>query len=128
MGKKLVAVFSLAVLLALLSGCVVQSQPTSGTGNMVRMGPDNFFTTSITIKKGQSIIFSDDQATGTTHILVIGQQGAPKAEDGAPDFGTNGIMTNPGDNKSSPPFMTPGIYHVTCTIHPQMNLTITVTA
>jgi plastocyanin len=128
--KKLVAVFSLVLLLGLLTGCVVQSAPTGAAGNTVKMGPNNYITgNSITIKKGETITFIDDQATGSPHILVIGMNGAPQSEAGAPDFGANGISFSPGDSKVSPAWMTPGTYHVTCTIHPTtMNLTVTVTA
>jgi plastocyanin len=131
MVKKLVAVVPLVVLLTLLAGCVVQSAPTSsGGGNTVAMGATTYTSgDSITIKKGQSITFTDDKSTGTVHILVIGENGTPKSEDGAPDFGANGVTFNPGDSKSIGPWMTPGTYHVTCTVHPTtMNLTVTVAA
>lgn len=130
MVKKFVAMVPLVLLLSLLAGCVVQSSATGGTGgNTVKMGPNNYITgNSITIKKGETITFVDDQATGSPHILVIGTNGAVQSEAGAPDFGTNGISFNPGDSKASPAWMTPGTYHVTCTIHPTtMNLTVTVT-
>jgi plastocyanin len=139
MVKKLVAVFPLVLLIGLLSGCVVQSAPTGGAGNTVRMGPNNYIAGvtggggsnpySITIKKGQTITFVDDQATGSPHILVIGTDGTAKSEANAPDFGANGMSFQPGDSKTTPPWSTPGTYHVTCTIHPTtMNLTVTVTA
>jgi plastocyanin len=127
--KKIVAVFAVALLMALLSGCVVQSTPSKPAGNTVKMGPNNFASgDSITIKKGDTITFVDDPATGTPHILVIGTNGSPEKEDGAPDFGANGISFSPGDSKASPTWDTPGTYHVTCTLHPTtMNLVVTVT-
>lgn len=126
--KKIVAVFALVLLLAMLSGCVVQSAPIK-EGNTVTMGPNNFASgDSITIKTGQTITFQDDAATGTPHILVIGMNGNAEKETGAPDFGAGGITFNPGDSKPSPTWDTPGTYHVTCTLHPTtMNLTVTVT-
>src|SRR5690348_12800376 len=130
MAKKLVVVLPLVLLLSLLVGCKVQSAPTAAGGNTVVMGATTYTSgDSITIKKGDTITFQDDKTTGSTHILVIGQNGTAKAEAGAPDFGSNGMTFNPGDSKASPPWMTPGTYHVTCTIHPTtMNLTVTVTA
>lgn len=128
MMKRLAALFSLALLMTLLTGCVVQSQPGSGNNNTVTMGPDNFLRTSITLKVGQKITFVDDKATGTRHILVIGTNGQSQKEDGAPDFGSDGITTNAGDSVDSPAWETPGVYHVTCIIHPPMNLTVTVTS
>ena len=130
MVKKLVAVFALVVLCGSLAGCVVQSQPVKA-GNQVTMGPNNYISgDTITIKKGQTITFVDDKSTGTTHILVIGTNGAPKAEDGAPDFkGSGGVTFQPGDSWVSPPWNTVGTFDVTCTIHPTtMNLKVTVTA
>jgi plastocyanin len=130
MVKKFVALFPLVLLMSLLAGCVVQSAPTGSGGNTVTMGPNNYITgNTITLKKGQTITFVDDKATGSMHILVIGTDGTAKADPKAPDFGANGITFQPGDSKASPPWMNPGTYHVTCTIHPTtMNLTVTVTA
>jgi|SRR5579859_6156868 len=130
MVRKLVALCSLVVLMSLLAGCVVQSKPASAS-NTVTMGPNNFASgESITVKKGQSLTFVDDKATGSLHILVIGAQGQAKDEAGAPDFkGSTGITFQPGQSWTSPPWMTPGTYDVTCTVHPQtMNLKVTVTA
>ena len=129
MGKKLVAVFALVVLMGLMTGCVVQSQPVKA-GNQVTMGPNNYTSgDTITIKKGQTITFVDDKNTGTAHILVIGVNGAPKAEAGAPDFGASGKSFQAGDSWVSPPWTTEGTFDVTCTIHPTtMNLKVTVTA
>lgn len=130
MAKKLVVVLPLVLLLSLLASCKVQSAPTAAGGNTVVMGASTYTSgDTITIKKGDMIIFQDDKSTGTTHILVIGQNGTAKPEAGAPDFGANGATFNPGDSKSIGPWTTPGTYHVTCTIHPTtMNLTVTVTA
>ena len=129
MVKKLVAVFLLVGLLSLLAGCVVQSAPSGGGGNTVEMGATTYTSgSSITIKKGQTITFTDNKSNGTLHILVVGENGTAQNEAGAPDFGANGMTFNPGDSKATPPWMTPGTYHVTCTVHPTtMNLTVTVT-
>ncbi len=138
MVKKLVAVCALVVLMSLLAGCVVQSKP-AGSGNTVTMGPNNYIggvsgaggnsTYTLTIKKGQTIVFTDDKNTGSMHILVIGANGQAKSEPGAPDFGANGQTFQPGQTWTSPPWMMPGTYDVSCTVHPQtMNLKVTVTS
>ena len=142
MVKKRVAVFALIALLSLLAGCVVQSAPAAAA-NTITMGPNNYIggvgggsscgtstnPCTITIKKGQTITFTDDKNTGTPHILVIGMSGTPKNEAGAPDFnGSTGTSFQPGGPSwTSPPWNTPGMYDVSCTIHPAtMNLKVTV--
>jgi plastocyanin len=128
MVKKLVAAFFVAALLMTLAGCVVQSAPAAA-GNTITMGATTYNQTSITIKKGQTITFVDDKATGSMHILVIGVNGAAKPEAGAPDFnGSTGITFQPGQSWTSKPWDTPGVYDVTCIVHPlTMNLKVTVT-
>ncbi len=144
MVKKLVAVFSLVLLVGLFAGCQVQSAPTSqGSGNTVTLGPNNYIggvgggsscggsgsPCTITIKKGQTLTFVDDKSTGTPHIMVIGSGGTAKKEAGAPDFGSSGISLQPGESKSTPPWNTPGTYDVSCSVHPTtMDLKVTVTA
>ena len=127
--KRIPLPLLLALVLVLLIGCQVQSQTGTPIGTTITMGPNTFDRTSMTIKQGQSITFVDDKATGSVHLLVIGTQGMVQPEAGAPDFhGTTGIMFQPGQRWTSPPWMTPGTYHVTCTIHPTtMNLAVTVT-
>jgi plastocyanin len=119
----------LALIIVLLAGCKVQSAATPASGNTVTMGPNNFEQASITIKQGQTITFVDDKATGSLHILVIGKEGQAQSEPGAPDFkGTTGVSVEPGQSWTSPPWNTPGTYHVTCTVHPTtMNMIVTVT-
>jgi plastocyanin len=127
--KKVVAVFALALLVAMLSGCVVQSSPSKPAGNTVTMGVNNFSSgDAITIKVGDTITFLTESG-GTTHILVIGTQGSAETEAGAPSFnGSTGIQVDPGKSWVSPPWTTPGTYHVTCVVHPTtMNMTVTVT-
>lgn len=144
MVKKFVALVPLVLLMSLLAGCVVQSAPTgSGGGNTATLGPNNYIggvsggsscgssstPCTITIKKGQSLTFTDDKSTGSPHIMVIGKDGTAKAEAGAPDFGSPGISLQPGASKSTPPWNTVGTFDVSCSIHPTtMNLKVTVTA
>lgn len=128
--KRIVLLFALALLVLSLGAC----KSGSSTGNngaqnpTVTMDATTFQNATITISKGETITFTDDATTGTPHILVIGKDGAPDDEDGAPDFGgTTGKSFQPGDSWTSPPWNTAGTYHVTCTIHPTtMTLTVIV--
>lgn len=127
-----IALFALAI--SMLAAC--GSSNTGGGGgngsnnpNTITMGATTFSTDSISITKGSTITFVDSQSNGAQHILVIGKQGTPDTEAGAPDFGgTTGHTFQPGQSWTSPAWSTAGTYHVTCTIHPTtMNLTVTVT-
>jgi plastocyanin len=103
------------------------AKATTNNPHAVEMLLSSFDKTSITIPKGSTIAFVDDSNTGGLHILVIGQNGLPQSENGAPDFGgSSGKRINPGDVWTSPPWTKPGVYHVACKIHPAMNLTVTV--
>lgn len=128
--KRSLLLLVLALLVLSLAAC----KSASNTGNSapqnptVMMDATTFQSTTITISKGQTITFTDDATTGTPHILVIGKDGSPNDENGAPDFdGTTGKSFQPGDSWTSPPWNTPGTYYVTCTIHPTtMTLTVIV--
>jgi plastocyanin len=125
----MVVISLLGILFILLAGSQMQRAPAQPAGPVITMGPNNFEQTHITIKQGQTITFVDDKATGSEHILVLGKKGVAQPEAGAPTFkGATGITTQPGQQWTSSPWMTPGTYYVTCTIHPTtMNLTVIVT-
>jgi plastocyanin len=90
------------------------------------MGATNFVQHSITIRKGQEVNLVDDASS--THIITNGSWvngvAKPKKEPGAPSVNQTYI-----GNDSAPigPFNSPGTYHLYCTIHQNMNLTVIVT-
>lgn len=101
----------------------------ASSATTISMGGSSFTAgTSITVKAGQAVTFDDPNDGGGIHNLVTGTKGTFKAEAGAPsEFASqSGINFNPGDNKMIT-FSTPGTYDITCTIHPSMQATITVT-
>ena len=136
--KKLALVALIGVLCSiLLAACGSSSNSgnggnTSNSGNScdpthVTMTANTYCEDTITITKGSTITFIDDKNSGTEHILVIGKNGSAAAEQGAPDFGSNGKTFQAGDSWTTAAWNTTGTFHVTCTIHPTtMNLTITV--
>lgn len=91
------------------------------------MGLDTFDKTSVTITGGHDIIFKDSQ-NGNVHNLCIGDNGQCMQNAKGPSVLTRngGLTFQPGDSHTIT-WSTGGTYHVTCTIHPQMNLTVTVT-
>ena len=81
---------------------------------------------NVTIKAGQSVTFDDTK--GGPHNLVTGSGGSFTAEPGAPaQFGSSGLLFAGGDSQTVA-FMTAGVYHITCSYHPAMQATVTVTA
>lgn len=85
--------------------------------------------TSVTIKAGQAVLFDDPASGGGTHILVIGHNGQFSSMSGAPsEFNSaSGTAFSPGDQKTVT-FPNAGTFPITCTIHPSMQVTVTVTA
>lgn len=116
---------------AILLGLLAQPAPaavatTTGTGGTpsVHMGIGSFAQPSITIAKGSKLLLIDDGSY--THILANGswQGGQPKAgtEAGAPSVKQ---QISSGSTQIGP-FTTAGTYHIYCTVHQGMNLTIIV--
>jgi len=104
----------------------------AGTGsnyngpNTVHMADASFTQDSITIKKGSKLTLVSD--TAQTHVITNGSWDSngnpqPKVEPGAPAFTANFQDNNP---QSFGPYNTAGTYHLYCTIHPSMNLTVVV--
>jgi plastocyanin len=141
MSKMRIKHFTLALIIAalgsvMLASCIRPGTPianngatptTSGGGTpTVHLTSTNFAVSSITIPKGSMLKLVDD--VDVVHILkngswVNGNQ-VPKKEAGAP---TVNVTFNGNDTHEIGPFNTPGTYHIFCTVHPNMNLTITVT-
>lgn len=102
------------------------SSGTSGGGTTVHLGQTNFLVSSITISKGSKLTLIDDASV--PHIIKNGSwvNGAQQArkEPGAP--AVNLTFNSSGESHDIGPFTTAGTYHIFCTIHLNMNLTIIV--
>ncbi|HYL43857.1 MAG TPA: plastocyanin/azurin family copper-binding protein [Ktedonobacteraceae bacterium] len=100
---------------------------TTATGGepTVHMGISSFLPASITVPKGSKLLLVDDGSF--THILVNGswQNGTPKSatESGAPSV--NNVQVSSGSIEIGP-FTTAGTYHIYCSVHVGMTLTIVV--
>lgn len=130
--KKIWGVF---VLIALLSMLVVACGGGGGTtggggthgGNTVNLDASSFSPASIPIQKGQSVTLSNQ--SGVLHIIANGSWNSsnvaePKTEPGAPVVSNKTV--NNGETYTIGPFDTAGTYHYYCSVHPGMNLTVTV--
>jgi plastocyanin len=125
----LLTIFTLAITTILLVACGGSANTTSNNPNTIRTEGATFAASSISIKKGSTMAFLDDPNNGALHYLIIGQNGQEAPQRGAPDFGgLAGHKIEGGDVWTTPPWNTAGVYHVTCTVHPAMNLTVTVTS
>jgi plastocyanin len=94
----------------------------------VEMATSTFVQSSCTVKAGDAVKFVDPSGTGNLHILCFGQhQQCTPNPDGPAELNVSGGVTfNAGDPPKSFTFTKPGTYHVTCTIHPAMDMVVTV--
>ena len=138
---RLVPAF-LRPLLTVLSGVVVgmsivalivaanpQASATNSTTTgepTVHMAGANFAQNVVLVPKGSTLLLVND--TNVEHILQNGSwtssgTAVPAAEPGAPVLHT---LDSKGGSLEIGPFTTAGIFHIYCTIHRGMNLTIVV--
>jgi plastocyanin len=130
--KKFALLFGLWSLAATLLTACGGSAGSCGSGSSggstptVHMCGNNFVQTSITISKGQSLTLVDDASS--THIIANGNwvngSAQPKQESGAPVV--NNLQFNGNDSKTIGPFNTADTFHLYCTVHQGMNLTVIV--
>ena len=109
----------------LLAACAIVDTSTTATGPSVHMSGTNFLQSSITIHKGDMLNLVDDAAS--THIITngswVGSSQKPAKESGAPSVNQT---YNGNDSAAVGPFTTAGTFHLYCTVHPGMNLTVVV--
>jgi len=120
--SRTIAALALLSLLALAACGQRASAP-----NEVSMTASDFSPTTVTIKTGQAVHFTDPAGVGAMHIVCLGSDGncdttaqGPQALEG------DGFTLNAGDSPKDVTFTTPGTYKITCSLHPSMNLTVTV--
>ena len=124
LGGFIVGAFVVSLLVA------ATSQPSTGTASVngtpaVHLGVSNFAQSTVTISKGSKLMLIDDGQF--LHILQNGSwvnnTPHPATEPGAP--AVENLKVN-GNSVEIGPFSTAGTFHLYCTIHPGMNLTIVV--
>jgi Copper binding proteins, plastocyanin/azurin family. len=90
------------------------------------MGHESFGRTSITIPRGGTVTFVNNSAF--LHIVGPGRDGRVTDVVGAPAMGSRGLhMFQSGDRYTTATWNTPGSYAVTCSLHPDMTMRVTVT-
>jgi len=91
------------------------------------MGITTFLQPSVTISKGSSLNLIDDVAV--LHLISNGSWvngvAQPATEPGAPTV-SNVQFNTAGQSMTLGPFNTAGTYHLYCSVHQNMNLTVIV--
>lgn len=131
MKKLFMAFVFVCMITVLLAACGGSSSSTSGTGSSssatVHMGQTNFVQSSVTISKGSTLTLVDD--VSSVHIIANGQWvngvAQPKQEPGAPKV-SNVQFSTAGQSQTIGPFNTAGTFHIYCSVHLNMNLTVIV--
>ncbi|HEX6542891.1 MAG TPA: plastocyanin/azurin family copper-binding protein [Ktedonobacterales bacterium] len=120
----------LAVVLA-LGACAQNSGKAGGNGESyappdVTMNQTDFDHNTLTIPAGTTVKFINP-ASASMHILCVGTSATCDGSASGPSALTGGssLQTAPGETKEVT-FDKPGTYKIACTLHPMMNLTITV--
>lgn len=101
------------------------TSPTSAAAATISMASSSFSgNTAVTIKAGQAVNF----VSGGFHNLVIGTHGQFQGVQGAPsDLNSrSGVSLSAGDSMAIT-FANAGTFPITCTFHPSMQATVTVT-
>lgn len=128
-GALLLPLFLILMLAMIACGKSVGTTGNPGGGppaNQVSMDATDFVNTTVTIKAGSSVHFDDPSDSGGTHIICAGANGQCSNDANAPkDLQGTGFQIDAGQTKDVT-FPTAGTYKITCSIHPDMNLTVTV--
>lgn len=128
--KKFIAIFvalSLFTILTAASCSGAGGGGSTGTGTSVHMGETTFTQSSVTISKGSSLTLIND--VPVTHIISNGSWAdnvaKPAIEPNAPTV-SNLQFNSAGQSMTVGPFNTVGTYHLYCSVHLNMNLTVIV--
>jgi len=126
--KKFIAIFvALSLFTILTAASCSGSGGDGGTGTSVHMGETTFTQPSVTISKGSSLNLIDD--VPVVHIISngswAGNVAKPATEPDAPTV-SNLQFNSAGQSMTVGPFNTVGTYHLYCSVHLNMNLTVIV--
>jgi plastocyanin len=125
MNKKLLfGLLSFALLTVLLGACKIIDASTLPKATAVQMGSSNFIQQDVTIKKGESINLVNGPSSN--HVISNGQwvNGAADTKKEADAPAVSSVNVAASASLPVGPFVAAGDYHLYCTIHPGMNLTV----
>jgi len=102
---------------------VAARQAPPGTIGMTHEG---FSTKTVTIHRGQTLTFVN--SSGFLHVIGPGDDGRLASEPNSPQLTADGaFLSEQNQTFTTGPWNVPGTYHLTCSLHPEMNLTVVVT-
>jgi len=81
---------------------------------------------AVKIRRGTALTFVNDSRW--LHVIGPGEDGRITSEPGAPSLGPRGaFLSQTGQTYTTATWNTPGTYSVTCSLHPEMTVRVTVT-
>ncbi|GAA1991615.1 hypothetical protein [Catenulispora subtropica] len=97
----------------------------AGRANLVGMRQESFSRDTVTLHVGDTLeLFNDSDFL---HVVAPGRDARVADQAGEPRFGARDVVSVPrGTAYQTMTWGAPGTYHVTCTLHPEMNLTVVV--
>jgi plastocyanin len=117
----------LLVVPGLLAGLLIPAltaAPKAAPQHAVGMISDDFMQSTVTLHRGDRLTLVND--SHFVHVIGPGfDQHVYSPQRGDPVLGFILMQTN--DVYTSKPWMTPGTYYLTCTVHTRMNLKVVVT-
>jgi plastocyanin len=100
-------------------------QPKSAPQGAIGMEHEEFTVDKVTIPVGGTLTFVNDSRW--LHVLGPGERGRLTTNAAVPTMGPRGArMSQTGDTFTTAAWNTPGTYQVTCSLHPEMTVTVVV--
>jgi plastocyanin len=100
--------------------------PAAAPPGAVGMEHEEFSVDTVTIPVGGTVTIVNDSRW--LHVIGPGDHGRLTAAAGVPNMGSRGaLMSQTGDTFTTAAWTNPGTYRVTCSLHPEMTVTVVVT-
>jgi plastocyanin len=93
--------------------------------NVVGMAQEAFDRETLTIRQGERVEFINN--SNFLHVLAPGHKARVTDDPAVPTFGADNVRSmSRGKPFVTGAWETPGSYQLTCTLHPEMNITVVV--
>lgn len=100
-------------------------KPATAPAGAIGMQHETFSVDKVTIPVGGTLTFVNDSRW--LHVLGPGEHGRLTTNAAVPAMGPRGArMSQTGDTYTTAAWNTPGTYQVTCSLHPEMTVTVVV--